>query len=113
MRVKAVIQSYAHARVVFGELQNFLVLSPRHSDLGDVRGVESVLAQDRRCARSRTLVEQDPPPSKVVGISSSCVARRTDSLTRLSRSQTGPRPAHPSTEPRTKESGDSRGPSAP
>jgi hypothetical protein len=48
VRVEVVIQRYANPRIVSCELQNLSVLGPMHSDLGDMNGVEPVLAKDVR-----------------------------------------------------------------
>ena len=57
--MKIVIQSYAHSGIVSCYLENLLVLSLRHSDLGDMNSIKSVLAKYGRRARSKTLVKQN------------------------------------------------------
>jgi hypothetical protein len=48
VRVEVLIQRYANARIVSCELQNLRVLGSMHSDLGDMNGVEPMLAKDVR-----------------------------------------------------------------
>jgi hypothetical protein len=59
MRVKVMVQGYAHALVRSSPVQYVFVLGPLHADLADMNRVQSVLAKDRRCMRSKALVEQN------------------------------------------------------
>jgi len=58
--MKVVIQSHAHTGIIPCDLQNLLILSLRHSDFGDMDGVNSVLAKNRCSNGSETLVQENP-----------------------------------------------------
>jgi hypothetical protein len=74
VRVEIVIQRYADARIVTGELQNLGIFGPLHPDPGDMNGVKAARAKNGRCARSQPMIEENPFHTTVSRSSSTAAA---------------------------------------
>ncbi len=60
MCVEIVVQRDTHSFVNASFFHNLDVLSPLHSDFGDMYGVQPVTPKNRRRVRSESLVQQNP-----------------------------------------------------
>jgi hypothetical protein len=58
--MEIVVQGDADPIFALSPLQNIEILSPLHSDFGDMDRVYPTLAKRNRCKRSQTLVQQNP-----------------------------------------------------